>query len=222
MRTIHRSVIALVAFVFLSCFAITLFGQGTRRPAAGGARGEGGGDEEGVKKIIKVDRLSALGKQGTVKTPEYEVNVNRVPGREEWGQITVEYKTAPEWIDELVFQHTALAMTTEDGKRKFSLYKLAVRYVDVERGDHTSTAFLRPAAVKRYGELVAVAVEISADGNVVAETSEVDPKLKMPEKWWKNPQVMENADVTVREGYLIDRSRSPFALINIDSYEVIK
>jgi len=64
------------------------------------------------KKIIKVDRFTALGKQCLVKTPEYETNIGRVPGRKEWYQITVEYmSTYPVVIGVVEDLHSSARIT---------------------------------------------------------------------------------------------------------------
>jgi hypothetical protein len=115
-----------------------------------------------------------------------------------------------------------LARTKVQGREVFSLYRKTVKYADVEQGRaHMSTVFLRPSALKRYGEVVAAAVVVTVDGKTAAEESEATmPNL--PEKWWQNPAVTESAAVTVRDGYLLDRSQTPFAFINVDDYEVTK
>ena len=122
-----------------------------------------------------------------------------------------------------------MALTAEEGRKAYSLYRATVRYADVQatRGrQHLSEVFLRPAAILRYGELIAIAVEVYHDGELVAEASEVSAKdkdLKPREKtWWKDTAVTESQSVTVREGYLVSRKDSPFAYVNIDAYEVIR
>jgi hypothetical protein len=109
-----------------------------------------------------------------------------------------------------------------NGVDAFSFYQKSVKYVDIEKGRaHMSTVFLRPSAVKRYGKVIASAVEIFIDGDKVAEKSVSSLKV-LPEKWWTNAQVTESAAVTSRDGYLLDRSETPFAFVNVDDYEVIK
>jgi hypothetical protein len=173
---------------------------------------------------VRVRKLQGLGSQARVRTPEFRTSASgSTKPRGEWAQVSVTYDTRPEWIDELVFQYHALAETRDPRtKRKvYSLYRTTVRYVDVKRDRrHMSTVFLHPRAVERYGKLVAVAVEISVGGKVVAEESETG--IKMPDRWWKNPAVTDSKDVTARTGYLLNRAQSPWALINMDDYEVIR
>jgi hypothetical protein len=171
---------------------------------------------------VRIRKLNGLSSRSTVTSPVYSSNVGRSarPPRE-WQEIQVVYDTAPEWIDELVIEYFAMTMDRKAGVNVYSMFKVAVRYMDIERGrNHMGVAYLRPSALKRYGRVVAVAVEISHDGKVAAVETEAG--IKLPPTWWKNPAVTENKDMTIREGYLVNKANSPFAYINIDDYEVIK
>lgn len=173
--------------------------------------------------ILRLRRFSGLGTKNFVKTPEYKTNAPRgISPQKEWFRIITEYDTAPEWIDELTFQYFILSLTTVDRAPSYSIFRVAVRYSDIAAGrGHLSTAFLHPKALERFGEVVAVAVEILHEGRVIAEETDVRGS-QIPPDWWQNPQVTESETVTARNGYLLDRSQSPFALINIDDYEFIK
>jgi len=170
--------------------------------------------------VLRLRKFSGVGRACLVKTPIYQTTVPRSATQEQdWHQVTVTYDTAPEWLDEVVFQYHVLSLHTVEGKRKFNLYRKAVRYIDIKKGrNHNSTVFLRPSTRERYGDVVAAAVEVMVGGKVVA--TEKAESMPMPDVWWKNPAVTESADLTVRDGYLLDRANSPFALINIDDYEV--
>jgi hypothetical protein len=171
---------------------------------------------------FKIGKLVGVGRRGLVKTPEYRSNINRGAGQpREWAQIAVQYETVAEWLDDVTFQYWVLAMRKEDGQNVYALYKKSVRYSDIAAGrEHVSTVFLRPAALERFGPVVAAAVEVTIGGTLVGEASEAE--ITVPEKWWRNPQVVESPQVTAREGYLLNRAESPWALINIDDYEVIR
>lgn len=169
---------------------------------------------------LKVKKYFGLGRQCLIKTPVYNTSHGRTPGQEqEWFRIAVQYETSEDWLDNVVFQYYVMAVKKEQGQEVYSLYKKTVRYGDVAKGKaHLSDVFLRPVALKRYGDVVATAVEILVDGKTVA--TEQDSSIKLPEKWWDDQNVLKVA--IVREGYLLDRSQSPFALLNIDDYEVIR
>lgn len=175
----------------------------------------------GSDQVVKLRKLTGLGRRGFVKNPEYRTSLGGTVGFDkDWCQITLDYITAPEFIDDLTFQFYAVSEGVIEGKKIFSFYKSAVKYGDIERGNHVCTMFLRPSAVKRFGELFAIAVEVLYKGNVVEEMSE--EVQKMPEKWWKNPLVLESPNTVIRDGYLINRAQSPFALISVEGYEFIR
>jgi len=171
---------------------------------------------------VRIRGLEGVGRRGLVKTPEYQTSVTRSSGvKREWAQIVLRYETRPEWIDALTIKYYVLGMIEKNGRNVYSLYENAVRYVDIAQGrDHMGTVFLHPNALERFGEVVAAAVEVVYEGKPLAEESVVDTQL--PEKWWKNPAVVNSDALTKREGYLLDRSQSPFAHINIDDFEVIR
>jgi len=175
-----------------------------------------------MSNVLRIKKFVGVGRPTIIKTPVYTTSVARSVTREkEWASVWVQYETAPAWIDEIVFKYYVLARRVEKGKELFSLYRTSVKYIDVEKGRaHFSTVFLRPNAIKRYGDIVASAVEITVNGEPAAMKSE--KSRNMPADWWKNPAVTESAAVTVRAGYLLNRSETPFANVNVDDYEVIK
>ena len=215
---LHRR-IALLVPLALAFGALSASGQ---RLQPGGRRG--GEQEERPERIIRVRSLEGLGSRANVRTPEFDARTNITRGtkpQQDWVRIRLEYDTYPDWIDELTMRFHALALTTEDRRRSYSLYTKTVRYGDIEQGrSHYATAFLLPVAVKRFGDVVAVAVEVVYEGEVIA--AETDTSIDMPERWWENKTVTESEGVTPRSGYLLNRQESPFALINIDDHEVIK
>lgn len=173
---------------------------------------------------LRVGKLMGLGNRSRAYTPTYgtDVGAGLKPARE-WQVTTVTYDTAPEWMDGLLIQFYVLGMMRDRETRQnvYSLYKKAVRYRDIRQDrDHMASVFLRPAALERYGEPVAIAAVFSLDGEVVDEISDED--VELPEAWWKNPVVIDSKALTMRDGYLLNRKESPWAVINPDDYEVIK
>ena len=55
--------------------------------------------------------------------------------------------------------------------------------------------------------------------SLIAESGVGAESLSSKEKWWGNKQITDHPTVRKRDGYLIERSKSPFALVDIDSYE---
>lgn len=211
------------------------------RPAAGAAGAVVG---ESVRLIpmefVRLSRLKLLPAPSIGNEPRKGRGKPR-----EWALFEVGYETAPEWIDELEFNFTVMMkrLSPETGREEYNLFRTTVKYVDVigvanksvlnsNMGRHQSCVALHPNAFIRYGDerdnatrgVVAFALEIVLDGKVVAAQSEVVGALKksLPEDWWKNPVVTNNDAVQVRDGYLMDRSKTPFALMNSDDYEMVK
>ncbi len=177
------------------------------------------------QEIVRVRRLEAFGPRAKIQTPDFQARGRGIqrsatpPG--EWHMITVDYDAMPDWTDELTFRYFVVTRIMRDGAPAFSFFRHVVRYGDIERGrSKQSTVFLRPVTIKRYGEPIGVAYEIMFEGNVVASGSQEAADFRVPENWWNNRQVTEL--LTERQGYLLDRSQTPFALVNIDDYEVIR
>lgn len=172
--------------------------------------------------ILRIRRVNI----NTVRTPEYRTNIPGGRNRpQNWAEILVEYDTAPEWIDELTFQYYVMTEGQIDRQRAFSFYRNTVRYGDIAQGrSHLSSMYLRPAALERFGQVIAVGVEILYDGNVLAVTTELQGsgRRDLMENWWKVDHIINSPAVTIREGYLLNREESPFRLVNISDYEFIK
>ena len=176
-------------------------------------------------KVVEIDRVVGLGTRGKIKTPEYDTNIPR--GRasaRNWLQIVTTYETTEEWTEEIVFSYHVLVEKQEKGKPKYTLFKGSVAYIEVEKGRrHLSTMFLRPNTVKRYGEPVAIGVEVFVKGELADSASEEDPRVKAQlarlgkGNWWE-----QEINAEIKNGYLLKKNETPFAFINCDDYETIK
>ena len=93
-------------------------------------------------------------------------------------------------------------------------------------------AVLPPSVLERFGEPAAVAVVITnKEGDILDgqnEGAETVVGKKLAEKWWENSdQVMSAKDgkgtplIARRQG-LLDRSKTIFALVNPDDYEMVQ
>jgi len=202
------------------CFAARTDAQ-VRRPAVGRAAAP-----KVEPNTIHIRKFTGLGSKGKVRTPVFRASSSRAalnpPG--DWIQITTEYSTSKDWTDELVFHYYVMTETKIKGETVYSFFRATVRYGDVERSTrHISTVFLRPNTVKRFGEPIGIGVEIVYGGQVAAKKEEVLRSGGLPEgDWWKNPKVTDNPKVKSRGGYLLNRSETPFALVNIDDHEAIR
>lgn len=197
-----------VAFLMVSV-------AGAAQPRLRGDVAAGGGAMTGP---IRIRELTGYGKRGLVNTPEYSTSVSR--GRavaRAWAEVLVQFDSDPEWIDELSFQYYVLI---HDRKTKeFMFLKGLVTHPDVVRGKgHLSAMYVRPAVLERYGEVVAVAVEAVIKGETVAVANEgrLPQGQALPSDWWKTTKLIP------KDGYLLNRAQTPFALVNYDDYEVVK
>ncbi|MDA1044161.1 MAG: hypothetical protein O3C57_02945 [Verrucomicrobia bacterium] len=214
----RRSISAITVLVALA-FLPALMAQ-TARPGSAAAK------PTTPAKVLKVKQARVIGRQTLVATPEFRTSIPQSGGRPmEWSKLEIEYDTAPEWIDVVTVKFFVMTQAQIDGKAAFSIFRETVDYVDVEQGrGHLADVFLRPQTVKRYGEPAVVHIEFLVGGEIVDEVDELDPSMRnqLPPDWYKNNAVLQKESVTVRDGYLLNRAKTPFGLVNIDSYEVIR
>jgi hypothetical protein len=225
---------AVVAAVLVAdpVFAQLKTGSGSRLSSTGPVRvGVATADkgDRGDKKEDKVEikRFAKPNKTSMVRTPEFstsavggQAKISKRP--REWALFEIQYATAAKWMDELSFTyHVMTKGKDEEGKEAYSYYTLTLRYVNIPKGDHMSSVALPPSMVERYGEPISLALEIvGKDGTILASQSE--SIIAFPTKeWWKDPNVLDKPQVSRRTGGLLDRSKTPFALINADDYEVV-
>ncbi|MEI6563364.1 MAG: hypothetical protein WCO42_03540 [bacterium] len=169
-----------------------------------------------AKSILRLRQLTGYGPRAVMKSPD-SGNSQRA-GTREWVELGVQYDTEPDWIDEVSLQYYAL-LRNRASPGDYILIKGVVTYLDVARGrTHQGVAYIRPAALERFGDIVGVAVEAVVKGEVVSALTEgrLSPQAPLPFEWWKNPRLAP------KEGYILDKSKTPFALINFDEYEALK
>ena len=179
--------------------------------------------------LVKIKVMPKPGKQLYVQTPDFRPNVNMRSlsrGRpREWAVIDVDYETKSQakWIDNV--SATFYVMAYEEKAKEFSLYSLTVRYMNVPDGEHRAGVVLAPSTLERFGSVIAIACEITADGApapaVQSEHSGSDLNA-YKDDWWKNPRITDSPITKKRDGLLLERSKTPFGLINIDDYEAVK
>lgn len=148
---------------------------------------------------------------GKVKTPEYSVKSGQAVARtKEWFQIITQYDTEPEWLDEVDFTYYVLVKSKDPKAPPQMLFKGDVTYLNVERGKHRSDMFLHPSTLARFGEVQAVGVEVKIQGRVVGRES----KPASNDTWWDR--------LPPREGLVLNRLQTPFAMLSFDDFEAIK
>ena len=201
----------ILAFSFVSCLLITdSFAQARGRPLVPTTRQAAPSREK-----VTIRRISGIGASGRAYTPEYNTDAkehNTV--RRTWARISVEYTTKADWINELEFRYYTLVQHPQT--KNFYFFPGTVTYIDIAKGEHASTIFLSPSALKRYGAIKRIAVEIYSRGQLVAVES--NPKDK--QAWWRMVTALPN--VKTKEGMLLNRAQTPFAFVAFNNYEMIK
>ena len=209
MKRISGGLLTMISVMLMGAIANLAWAQGAATS----------GDKVSIRHM---PRLSSA----KVYTPQYSAN-SGLPGStttpRQWAIFETTYTTTPEWMDEIAVTCYLLAeQRGTEAKKEYSLYKTTVHYQDVARGEHRACVALPPAALMRNGDrFVAFAIEIALPDNTILTSGNVMTGITLPPEWWKNAKIMEDKSVTKREG-LMDRSKTPFALINSDDYEVVK
>jgi len=209
--------------------AVMAVGAVLAQTPARGTTAAGGGADAAEK--VRIVRFPQPNKTSMIRTPSFNVNVSGLQSStskrpREWALFEIRYATGSKWTDELAFNyHVMTKGKDDDGRDMYSYYTLTVRYIDIppsnRKGDHMSCVALSPSLVERYGEPVSLALEIvGRDGTVLDSKSETTVNYPSKE-WWKDSNVLDQPQVKRRPG-LVDRSKTPFALINADDYEVVQ
>jgi hypothetical protein len=224
-QTFLRTVCVVAALFCLAESAVAQVGRLSQRTATSAAAKK--------EETVRITRFPPPGKTAMVRTPEFNYSVNNVQPRvsrrpREWALFEVRYETSAKWTDELTFiYHVMTKGRDDDNKDIYSYYTATVKYIDIPKGSHMSCVALPPSLVERYGEPVAIALEVSGkDGKVVASEA-LATGIQLPQEWWRDTNVMDRRDAAgnpflVRRPGLLERSKTPFALVNPDDYEVVQ
>jgi hypothetical protein len=165
---------------------------------------------QAANNVLRIRRVEAT----MVRTPVYQLQEGiRGTRTREWLEVRTEYETAPEWLNDATFTYYILLRNSrpQQGESEFNLFTGEVTYMNIARTrSGVSTVFMHPSTVERFGGIERVAVVISSQGRVLGMES--NPSSK--ERWWER--------VTPRTGFVLNRLQSPFAMVDVDSYEAIK
>jgi hypothetical protein len=194
-----------------ACAAVALAGlqdEAMAQAAAPGPAKVAGKNNPG----IFIRKLNGLGPRAISKTPDS--GRGKAQARD-WVELSVEFDTEPEWVDELTVQFYALCY--ERKKDEYTLFKGSITHSDIARGKtHLSSMMIRPQALARYGDVCGVAVEVIYKGEIIETRSEgrqAKGGKALPDEWWKNPKL------GVKDGYIVNRALTPFAYYSYDDYE---
>jgi len=128
----------------------------------------------------------------------------------DWAKVLVRFDTAADWTDQLEMRFYIVVKNPKTAA--FTMFTGKYVYSDIPKGyNHQVAVYLRPRTMERYGNMVKqVAVEIYYKGEIVSVKS--FPASDKP--WWRT------ANVQSVEGYVLDRSQTPFANIAEYNYEL--
>lgn len=182
-----------------------------------------------LKFTDKVDRC-------TRTLPRYEASGAPKPNKRnqnyKWGFFEIKYELVPEWTDEVRIDYAVMTLNEKD--KRYSFFEVQETYRDLEKGDHYAAVVLPWQAIERFGTPVAIGVEISSKGKLQAShydlfqgasvSKVIMTKIKNNPayQWWKSAEITQDTTVTKRDGYLLDRAKTPFAFINVDDYDMVK
>lgn len=164
-----------------------------------------------------------------------------------WGVFDYSFETKVPWTDNMTATFYLMLDAEEVIRKKdvpedtprFSLMQLSLRYSDIPKGkDHKISAVLLPAALERFGKPIGLGLEVSVGDTVVyvddknidgvlvmalQKLAQANPGGKLP-KWWEyvNANAMIQSKMARRSDYLLDRAKTPFAVVAIDDYLLSK
>lgn len=240
-----------VCLVTIAC-ACALAVEAAPRKQVSGAKSVKEAAQEKMNEKVKISQMPSIGPQSLIVAPVLQAQGGSQPiskGRRQWGVYEMTYRTQQKWTEDITVNWFILCDTSKAKQKDkskaaarlppFVYYTLVNRYVNIPEGDHRSCVCLPPSFIERYGEPVVISCElVTADGKILDAENTVngfsyvtqgkfndDTKDKM--EWWNNDEIINKKDkkgdalIEVRQG-LVDRSKSPFYLVNNADYEAIQ
>lgn len=226
--------------------------RGAGRGAATTGRTAREVEQDKMDAKVKISQMPSIGPQSLIVAPQIQAQGGSQPitkSRRQWGVYEMTYRTAQKWTEDLtvnwfVLCDTKKAKQVDRSKTAARLppyvyYTLVSRYVNIPDGDHRSCVCLPPSFIERYGEPSLISCEIvTSDGKLLdAETvnqgvpgiqaGKFNEESKAKMEWWNDDKIINAKDksgealIEIRQG-LVDRSKSPFYLVNNADYETIQ
>lgn len=194
------------AAIISLCALFSIFGSA--RDAFAQARKAGAGVGAAGKEGIAIRKVEMT----KVKTPDYSSSINEaITTLGDWTKVLVRFDTEADWTDQLEMRFYIVVKNPKTAA--YTMFTGTYVYSDIPKGrGHQAAVFLRPRTIERYGAAERSAVEIYSKGELIAAGSFPDDN----KPWWRT------ATVRSVEGYVIERSQTPFANIASDNYEIPK
>jgi len=208
--------------------------------------------QEKMDAKVKISQMPSIGPQSLLVAPGLQAQGGSQPitkSRRQWGVYEMTYRTAQKWTEDLtvnwfVLCDTKKAKQVDRSKTAARLppyvyYTLVSRYVNIPEGDHRSCVCLPPSFIERYGEPVVISCElVTSEGKLLdgmtvvngfayVQAGQFNEESKAKMEWWTNDEIINAKDksgeamIELRQG-LVDRSKSPFYLVNNADYEIIQ
>ncbi len=152
-----------------------------------------------------------------------------------WIVLEAKYTTYAKWQDQLTFTWHVLLETksatenkgNKEGLAPYSYFTATTTYANIPQGSHAASVCLHPSYLERFGEPKAIGLVISnAKGEILAGDTESEIQgIKSGTKFWENNDIMNAQQggepmIERRQG-LQDRSRTIWALVNPNDYEMV-
>lgn len=226
--------------------------QSRRNRRSSGARSARELAQDKMDDKVRISQMPNIGPQSLIVAPQIQAQGGSQPitkSRRQWGVYEMTYRTAQKWTEDItvnwyVLCDTKKAKQIDRSKTAARLppyvyYTLVSRYVNIPEGDHRSCVCLPPSFIERYGEPVVISCElVTSEGKLLDGATMVngfpyvkagsygeEEKEKM--EWWNDDKIINAKDkngdplIEIRQG-LVDRSKSPFYLVNNADYEIIQ
>ena len=235
----------------LAC-ALSVSAQRRSSSRSGGAKTAREAAQEKMDAKVKISQMPNIGPQSLLVAPSLQAQGGSQPitkSRRQWGVYEMTYRTAQKWTEDItvnwfVLCDTKKAKQVDRSKTAARLppyvyYTLVSRYVNIPEGDHRSCVCLPPSFIERYGEPVVISCElVTAEGKLLdgmtvvngfsyVQAGQFNEESKEKMEWWNVDSIINAKDksgeamIEIRQG-LVDRSKSPFYLVNNADYETIQ
>ena len=240
-------VFATAALVTASVFAGPT-AKSSAKKSGKGAKAAVVDEDEAPDAKVKIDQFPRLGRVATLSFPGIEAPTT-LNGRvftkpRNWIVLEAKYTTYDQLVEQLTFTwHVLLETKTATTKDREAIAKRApysyltqtVTYVNIPKGSHAASVCLHPSYLEQYGEPKAVGLVITdskgnvLDGDCESEIQKIPSHPKsIDDAFWNNDKIMNakadaegNPMIERRQG-LMDRSKTVWALVNPNDYELVQ
>lgn len=236
----------IIALALAACAAAQVVAAVPARGAKRAAASSAPAAEPVADERVSIEQFPTIGRLATLAAPNVPGTSN-IRGKcavnqRRWIVLEAKYQTMAKWHDRLTFTwHVLLDSKTatenknnKDGLPPYSYFTATTTYANIPRGRHAASVCLHPSYYERFGEPAAVGLVITNDkGDILAGDCESQIKgieshpKAVTEAFWNKSDIMGatvgNTDdpmIERREG-LLDRSKTIWALVNPDDYELV-